>query len=121
MKSYRKDYQQKNRLIKELLAEIPEAMEGFVKQEQINATNGVLPAKVRELIALAIAISVQSKSCTTMHIKKALDAGATKKEIIETIGVAVLHGGNAVVMAGAEAYQALKEFARDPSPALLYG
>lgn len=54
---------------------------------------GVLSVKHKELIALAIAVSVQCEPCMFLHVKKCLDAGATKEEILEACGVSVLMSG----------------------------
>jgi len=54
---------------------------------------GALSVKQKELIALGIALSVQCMPCITLHVKKCLDAGATKEEMIEVCGVAVLMSG----------------------------
>lgn len=45
-----------------------------------------------------------------MHIHDALETGATRKEIIETIGTAIYIGGGPSVVHGAKAFAALKEF-----------
>jgi alkylhydroperoxidase/carboxymuconolactone decarboxylase family protein YurZ len=44
------------------------------------------------------------------YVLDALRAGATRQEITETIGVAVLMGGGPAVMYGAEALEALAQF-----------
>jgi hypothetical protein len=40
----------------------------------------------------------------------ALDAGATREEILESIGVAILMGGGPAAVYGSEALEALEEF-----------
>ena len=37
-----------------------------------------------ELIALALSIAARCEWCISYHVKSALDAGATKKELMET-------------------------------------
>ncbi|NCD20422.1 MAG: carboxymuconolactone decarboxylase family protein, partial [Actinobacteria bacterium] len=48
--------------------------------------------------------------CIACHVKDALAAGATRDEVIETIGVAILMGGGPSVVYGAEAREALEQF-----------
>lgn len=72
--------------------------------------DGVLSAKVKELIALGIAITVRCDGCIAFHVHDALEAGASRKEVAETIGVAVLMGGGPSVVYGSEALEALEQF-----------
>jgi AhpD family alkylhydroperoxidase len=64
---------------------------------------------VKELMALAIAICVHCQGCIAYHIHDALDAGATRAQVLETIGVAVMMGGGPALVYGAEALDALDE------------
>jgi AhpD family alkylhydroperoxidase len=58
-------------------------------------TNGLVPPKYRELIALAVALTTQCPLCIENHTVRAKQAGATKEEIAETVfvGAAVRAGG----------------------------
>jgi AhpD family alkylhydroperoxidase len=67
---------------------------------------GALSRKTKELIALAIGISVRCDGCIAYHVHDALDAGAGRDEVAEAIGVAVLMGG-------AEALTALDQFSAE--------
>lgn len=49
----------------------------------------LLYAKTRELIALAVAVSVQCDGYIVVHTDAALKNGATEEEIIEALGVAI--------------------------------
>ncbi len=71
---------------------------------------GVLSSSTKELIALAIAITVRCDGCIAFHVHDAIKAGATAEEIRETIGVAILMGGGPSVMYGTEANEALEQF-----------
>lgn len=54
---------------------------------------GALSVKQKELIALGIGVAVRCEPCIYLHVEKALHAGATSAEIMETAGVAVMMGG----------------------------
>jgi AhpD family alkylhydroperoxidase len=54
---------------------------------------GALSAKEKALIAVAIAVSERCSYCIAIHTKNALDAGATREEILEAAKVAGLMGG----------------------------
>ena len=64
---------------------------------------GVLDSKTKELIALAIGITARCDGCLAFHAKAARKYGATREEIVETIGVAVYMGGGPSMIYGAEA------------------
>jgi AhpD family alkylhydroperoxidase len=57
-----------------------------------------LDAKTRELIALAVAVTVRCDGCITVHTDAAAKSGATREEIAEALGVAVaVNAGAALV------------------------
>jgi len=51
-------------------------------------TDGTVPSKYRELIALAVALTTQCPLCIENHTARAKVAGATKEEVSETLFVA---------------------------------
>jgi AhpD family alkylhydroperoxidase len=51
-------------------------------------TDGSVPVKTRELIAIAVALTTQCKTCLQSHTTAAKKAGATEEEIAETTFVA---------------------------------
>ncbi len=63
-------------------------------------SDGAIPVKYKELIALGVALTTQCNYCLEFHRRGAIKAGATQAEIAETIliagalaaGAAVTHG-----------------------------
>ena len=55
--------------------------------------DGAISVLYKELIALGIGVSKQCEPCIVLHVKKCLDAGATREQIIEAASVAVMMGG----------------------------
>jgi AhpD family alkylhydroperoxidase len=51
-------------------------------------TEGALPAKTKQLIAIAVAHVTQCPYCINNHTKTALRLGATEREVMEAIWVA---------------------------------
>lgn len=49
-----------------------------------------LSTKIKELMAIALSIAAGCEPCVKIHTRRALQQGATREEIGETIGVAVL-------------------------------
>jgi AhpD family alkylhydroperoxidase len=97
-------------LVAELGREAPGPMSGFARLHASSVTDGELAPKVKELMALAIAIAIHCEDCIVYHVHDALAAGASRKEIAETIGVAVMMGGGPAAVYGAQALEAANEF-----------
>ena len=107
---YPEYYDELCRLMSRLGTETPGVMAGFAKLHAASLTDGALSTKVKELIALAIGIAVHCDGCIAYHIHDALTAGASREEIAETIGVAVMMGGGPAAVYGCEALKALEQF-----------
>jgi AhpD family alkylhydroperoxidase len=88
----------------------PGPVSGFARLHGSAVTGGALDRHVKELMALAVAICSHCHGCIGYHVHDALDAGATREQIIETIGVAVMMGGGPALVYGAEALDALDQF-----------
>jgi AhpD family alkylhydroperoxidase len=57
-----------------------------------------LTVKVKELIAVGIAVHAGCEMCMAHHVENSLKAGATEEELAEACGVAILMGGGLAVM-----------------------
>jgi AhpD family alkylhydroperoxidase len=112
LKDFPKHYDELLQEMQELSKDIPKTMSAFSRLHHASAIDGVLSAKIKELIALGIAITVRCDGCISFHVHDALKTGATRAEITETIGVAILMGGGPSVMYGCEALEALEQFER---------
>ena len=99
-----------------LRQEIPDVYRTFNELSAAALADGALPAKIKELMAMAIGVVHGCDGCIASHARGAAKAGATTKEAAEAIGVAILmHGGPATVY-GARAYAAFCEFAESGPP-----
>lgn len=85
-------------------------MSAFTQLSQKATADGALNKKTKELIALGIGIHARCEGCISFHVHDALKAGATRNEILETIGVAIEMGGGPSAMYGCEALEALDQF-----------
>ncbi|OJW20290.1 MAG: carboxymuconolactone decarboxylase [Planctomycetales bacterium 71-10] len=83
---------------KELIAVARKEAEAFFNlKHTAERSDGVIPAKYRELMSIAVALTTQCSYCIDAHIKNAVEAGATREEIGETIFIAAaLRAGGAV-------------------------
>jgi len=76
----------------------PDIVKGYATLSRAGQKAGHLDEKARELIALAVAITLRCDGCITVHTAAARERGATKEEIAEVLGVAVsVNAGAAVV------------------------
>jgi AhpD family alkylhydroperoxidase len=90
----------------------PDTVRGYVALSGAGEKTGHLDAKTRELIAVAVAISLRCDGCITVHTDAAGKHGASKDEIAEALGVAVsVNAGAAIVYStrALDAYDAAGE------------
>lgn len=83
--------------LKTMKALAPEAMKAFFDFDAAVFKDGALTAKVKELIAVAVAVTTQCPYCIDVHTKKAREAGATDAELTEaTLVSAALRAGGSI-------------------------
>jgi AhpD family alkylhydroperoxidase len=99
-----------NKLASKLSKELAGPMSGFAALHRSAIADGALSTKVKELIALALGINAHCDGCIAYHVHNALKAGATREEIIEAIGVAIMMGGGPAMVYGCQALDALDQF-----------
>lgn len=76
----------------------PETARGYRMLGEAGQKTGHLDAKTRELISLAVAVTVRCDGCIAVHTDAAVKLGATREEIAEALGVAVaVNAGAALV------------------------
>ena len=67
--------------------------EAFLEMEKAAFSDGSLPKKTKELIAVGISVVIDCESCMQWHIEQAAKAGASEKEVLEAIEVGMEMGG----------------------------
>ncbi len=76
----------------------PEILRGYRALSDAGSKTGKMDAKTRELIALAVAVTLRCDGCITTHTTAAIKNGASKEEIVEALGVAIsVNAGAALV------------------------
>lgn len=111
MSTYREKYDALMANMGSLGKAIPGPMGGFGQLHKAAGADGALDGKTKELIALGIAVTVRCEGCIVCHVQDSLTAGASREEIQEVLGVAVLMGGGPSVVYACEALEALDELA----------
>ena len=108
-----KDYKQITKDISgslaKLRAEAPEMMKGFSDLAAAATKDGALDKKTKELIALALGVAARCDGCLGFHTQALVKLGATKQEVVETLGMATYMGGGPSLMYAADALTAFEQ------------
>ncbi|MCX5895588.1 MAG: carboxymuconolactone decarboxylase family protein [Proteobacteria bacterium] len=100
-------YKEFPRLVQKMAQDIPDMVKGFQGLVGKSLEPGALDTKQKEFIALGIAVAQHCAPCIYLHTQKAVQAGATRKEILEAAGVAIFMGGGPAFTHVAEVVKAL--------------
>jgi len=101
--------------VRELRAGTPDVMKEFSALARAALEPKALDVKTKELIALAISVATRCDPCIAFHAQSAVTQGATRDEIMETMGIAVYMGAGPSVMYAARAIEAYNQF-KAPAP-----
>ena len=89
--------------LKGLEALAPEAIKAYVAFDKAALSDGAIPRKYKELMALAVAFTTQCPYCIDIHSRAARETGASDQEIAETVAVAAALRAGAAVTHGMHA------------------
>lgn len=92
-------------------ATTPDIARAFGGMFQGVMREGALAVREKELMALAIGIALRCEPCIWSHVEKCVKAGATREQILETAGVAVMMGGGPTYTYVPKVIEALEYFA----------
>lgn len=82
----------------------------FANMEGATFTDGRLGKKYKEMIAIGISIRINCESCLEWHIKQAIDHGASREEILESIEVGIEMGGGPATVSSRFAMNVLEYY-----------
>jgi len=97
--------------LKEVRAGTPETMKAFSALARAALEAKATDTKTKELLALGISVAIRCDGCIAFHAAAALKQGATRDEIMETMGMAIYMGAGPNVMYAAQAVEAFDQFA----------
>jgi AhpD family alkylhydroperoxidase len=69
----------------------------FFSVDTLCYQDGAVPVKYKELMGLAVSLSLRCKDCILYHIDKSLEAGATVEELNESMNIALVVAGSIVI------------------------
>ncbi len=97
--------------MRELRSGAPEVMNGFSMLAKAALEPKALDTKTKELVALAIAVTCRCDGCITFHSQAAARQGATREEVLETLGMTIYMGGGPSAIYAAQALEAFDQHA----------
>jgi AhpD family alkylhydroperoxidase len=100
---------------RELAEALPGVFSGYGALHAAAMAEGSLSMRMKELIALAMAITRECDGCISAHARGAAHRGATVGEVTEMIGVAVVMNGGPALVWGPRALAAFHEFSDEKS------
>lgn len=86
------------------------AYNSFMELAQAAFADGEIDRRHKELIALGISVAINCEACMEHHIGEALRAGASEKQVIECIDVAIEMGGGPATVSARFALKALEYY-----------
>jgi AhpD family alkylhydroperoxidase len=99
-------------LLDRLKQAAPELVDAEWRVLDITYQDGALSGKIKRLIALGIALRAGCTNCILAQTKQALDAGASKEEILEVIAVEVAMSGTTGVAESLRVIRLLDELGK---------
>ena len=66
---------------------------------------GALDVKTKELLGLVASAVLRCDDCVKYHLESSMEQGASKEEVMETLGIATLVGGTIVIPHLRRAYE----------------
>lgn len=88
----------------------PDELGAWGRFSNLAAADGALSPRGKEIIAVALSVLAQCQWCIPFHVKRALELGAKKQEIVESAWVAIMMGGSPALMYAQLVLEALDEF-----------
>ena len=110
MKNWPQQTTELSALLRNLRGAAPEVMKGFAGIARAATVSKALDGKTKELIALGIAVAVRCDDCIAFHAKAAVEHGASREEVSETLGMAIYMGAGPSVMYASHALEAFMQF-----------
>ncbi len=111
--SYSEYYQHLEEGLTRMGQDLPGPMSGFARLHRKSMEDGALSRKVKEMMAVAISIAVGCEGCIAYHVHDAVEAGATRAELLEAVSVGLMMGGGPGSIYATHALEAIDQFKPD--------
>ena len=92
----------------------PDTIKGYQALTGAGQNTNLLGPKTRELISLAVAVTVWCDGCIAVHAEAAARHGASREEIAEALGVATAVNAGAAIVYSTRVLDAYEQIAAAP-------
>lgn len=89
--------------------DMPKLVNGFAGLQAVATANAALDAKTKALTAFAIGVMRGNETSIARHANAAFNQGATEAEMLESIGMAMLLGGEPASFNGGAAFEIVEQ------------
>jgi len=103
---------ERKQLLKKFKQALPDLMDAQFGVGNVVYKDGALTTKVKRLIALAIALRAGCTNCIIAQTERALESGATKDELLETLSVEVAMSGTTGIAESLRVLKLLEELGK---------
>jgi len=93
----------------DLRALIPGVWRGYTEMSAAAMAAGELPSAFKELVALSIAVTRECDGCIVAHARGAAREGASRQQVAEALGVAIVMNGGPGTVWGPRALRSFDE------------
>lgn len=96
----------------------PKVTGGLLRIRQAAYADGLFPAKVKALTALALSVAIRCEPCIETYVEKAAAEGATYEEVVEFLNVVMaMQGcpGEVWALKALELFERLERGLREPA------
>jgi AhpD family alkylhydroperoxidase len=90
----------------------PDIIKAYGELHHANIASTHLDAKTRELIALAVSVTLRCDGCINAHTEAAVKAGASKDEVVEALSVAIMVNAGAAMVYSARTMDAFDTYTK---------
>lgn len=90
---------------------IPETARAFGGLGKAVKEGGTLDFKIKEFVALGIAVATKCETCIALHMETLIRVGATREEIGDVLAMSIQMGGGPAMMYAAKALACYDELA----------
>lgn len=94
-------------------AATPEFDAAFRGMQKATFVDTSLTVATKELIAVALAVAARCDGCIVYHVKAAIKAGCTRKEVADALSVAIMMGGGPSHFYSGKAMEAFNDLSKD--------
>jgi AhpD family alkylhydroperoxidase len=89
----------------------PGPTQGFSQLSAAVKDEAALSLRVKEFVAVGIAVAQRCEPCIAFHVEALMKTGASREELAETLGMAIQMGGGPALMYAASALACWDELA----------